>query len=230
MLRGPSLSWMQQRDCTRRTPMFKSLEVHLDDWFMSLCVHAMWKTAEVSLWSRTQRQVESALPSALVCLKSVVLSWSNRDGYWMSTACQVWHLNERVVGICLCARPGLDTQCIMYRAARSEVYISAQTDEHRLLECMWDRRPSSCRCSPALFQRHTKPSPSPRWALGENTFRRCWALLFPSVSTKQLMLGRYCRFLHNLHRSVHTVLYLLSEKHWWNQQENLHNLRARSDQ
>lgn len=31
MLRGPSLSWMQQRDCIRSTPMFKSLEVHLDD-------------------------------------------------------------------------------------------------------------------------------------------------------------------------------------------------------
>lgn len=44
------------------------------------------------------------------------------------------------------------------KGRKRKVYISAQTDEHRLLECIWDRLLGSCRWSPALFQWHKKCS------------------------------------------------------------------------
>ncbi len=119
----------------------------------------------MSVWSRA---ISPPLSSWDIrdCLKSVALNWSSRNGYWMSTTCQIWHLEERVVGICLCARPGLPLH-VSWRASwrkgrKRKVYISAQTHEHRLVEWTWDRRLRSCWRPPAssLFFILHKGNPS----------------------------------------------------------------------
>lgn len=87
------------------------------------------------------------------------------------------------------------------KGRKRKVYISAQTDEHRLLECIWDGRLWSCWWSPALFQWRRKSSMVSQFALNQSATQMLWCLIWLSlllIYTKETGVTDCCYDLRNI--------------------------------